>query len=123
MDGHNSFGELFKQLRLARGFGLRQFCVENGLDPGNVSRLERDRVPIPNQEVLERYARALGVAEGSSEWFEYFDAAAAAAGRIPDDLLSDEEIVGKLPLVFRTLRGQPVDPDKLRDLAERIRRA
>ena len=36
-----TFGEFFKQKRIVLGMTLRQFCAENGLDPGNISKIER----------------------------------------------------------------------------------
>ena len=45
------------------------------------------------------------------------------SGRIPDDVLNDEQIVDKLPVLFRTLRGQRVDDEDLEDLVKRIKRA
>jgi transcriptional regulator with XRE-family HTH domain len=119
----SSFGEYFKERRIAKGVTLRAFCLENGFDPGNISRLERGLLGPPHShEKIEEYARALGIKEGSDEWIEFFDRAAAESGRIPKDLLSDEELVDKLPVLFRTLRGQKVDPKKLEELAETIRR-
>jgi transcriptional regulator with XRE-family HTH domain len=114
---------MLKRLRVAKGLTLREFCLENGLDPGNYSRLERGLFQPPQkEELLEKYAVALGVKRGSDEWLEFFDIAAASRGEIPKDLLSDEEVLGKLPAVFRTLRGSAIDPDKLDDLIEKIRR-
>ena len=118
-----TFGAFFKQLRKRKGLTLRKFCLENGLDPGNISKLERDKAPPPGREILERYAGALQIEEDSSDWFQFFDLAAAARGRIPEDLMSDRELVGKLPLVFRTLRGEKVSQEELDRLAESIRRA
>jgi hypothetical protein len=39
---------------------------------------------------------------------------------LPKDLLSDEEVVEKLPVLFRTLRGTPVRADK-DELIEKVR--
>ncbi len=118
-----TFGGFFKELRQRRGQTLRQFCLDNGLDSGNLSRLERGKALPPGREILEKYANCLGVKQDSSDWFEFFDLAAAEAGRVPDDLMSDQKLVEKLPLVFRTLRGEKVSQDKLDQLAEAIRRA
>jgi len=119
-----SFGDLLKKFRAQKGLTLREFCLRNGLDPGNYSRLERGRyLPPQSSGQLEKYARALDLAEGSEEWLELFDVAAAARGKIPQDLLSDAELVEKLPVLFRTLRGQPVSPEKLDELASLIRRS
>ncbi len=122
--GEKTFGAYFKDLRIKRGVTLRSFCREHGFDPGNISKLERGRFGPPgSEEKLAEYAHALGVKRGSDEWYEFFDRAAAERGRIPNDLLSNDEVLGKLPVLFRTLRGAKVDRATLDALVERIRRA
>jgi transcriptional regulator with XRE-family HTH domain len=117
------FGEYIKRLRIAQRKTLRDFCVENGFDPGNYSRLERGRFPAPQkQEILEKYAAALGLKRGSDEWMEFFDTAAASRGEIPPDLLEDKELLDKLPMLFRTLRATPVSAEKLAKLVEEVRK-
>ena len=119
-----TFGSLLKKLRVAKRITLREFCLKNGFDPGNYSRLERGLFQPPQrEELLEKYANALGLVRGSDDWLEFFDTAAATRGEIPKDLLSDEEMVGKLPAFFRTLRGARMDGDKLDDFVEKIRRS
>src|SRR5690348_16175371 len=117
------FGEFFARMRRERtGLSLREFSAQHGFDAGNLSKLERGRLAAPeSREVLERYAHALGIGDGSSEWYEFFDLAAAERGRIPEDLLDDEAVVGKLPILFRTLRGERVTDEQLRGLIEIIR--
>jgi transcriptional regulator with XRE-family HTH domain len=116
-------GNWMKARRQSLGLTLRAFCNAHGLDPGNYSKLERGLLPPPQDEGrLAEYAQALGLRPGSDAWQEFFDRAAAARGELPKDLLADEEVAEKLPLLFRTLRGTPMPPDKLDDLAERIRR-
>jgi len=53
---------------------------------------------------------------------EFFDLASVARGEIPRDLLTDEEVADKLPILFRTLRRSPIPPEKMDDLVEKIRR-
>jgi transcriptional regulator with XRE-family HTH domain len=125
--GHEmaQFGELLKEYRLAGGWSLREFCSENGFDAGNYSKLERGRFPAPDSdERIEAYARALGLKEGSDQWFSLFDAAAAQRGRLPSDLLNDDEVIDKLPALFRTIRSEQqsggIDFD---ELIERIRKS
>jgi transcriptional regulator with XRE-family HTH domain len=116
------FGNRLKEIRIAKGVTLREFCQANGLDPGNYSRLERGLFPAPQkEELLAKYATALGLKKGTDEWLEFFDLAAASRGEIPRDLLSDEEVVEKLPALFRTLRGSPITEDQLDELIEKIR--
>ena len=120
----SSFGELFKRLRIQKGETLREFCVKHGFDPGNISRLERGRLPPPQaREKLEQYAEALEVREGSDEWYEFFDLAYISAGRIPPALMGDAEVLARLPLVLRTLKNEQVDSAELDRLITLIRRS
>ena len=115
------FGELFKRLRLDTGATLREFCLKNSLDPGNLSRLERGVVPPPqNHDKLEEYAKFLGLKKGSDDWYQFFDLAAAESGKFPKDVLSDDQVVAKLPVLFRTLRGQKVTDEELDQLVRQI---
>jgi len=80
-------------------------------------------MPPPRpEEILERYAAALGLAKGSDEWHQLFDLAAAGHGMLPADLMSEKELVAALPTFFRTLRGQKPNEEEMRRLAEKIRR-
>jgi len=118
------FGDFFKKKRIESGKTLRQFCLENNLDPGNISKLERGILPPPtSEEKLEHYARCLKIKKGSDEWYEFFDLAHASAGRIPEEIVSDENLLSKLPLVFRTLRGQKLTREQLNELAKRLKEA
>ena len=65
-----TFGEFFKKKRIALGKTLRQFCLENGLDPGNISKIERGKM-IPSEKNLEEYAQCLNIKIDSKEW-QYF---------------------------------------------------
>ena len=119
-----AFGGFIKALRIKSGVTLREHCLKHGLDPGNYSRLERGLYPPPqSQELLEKYANALGIAEGTDAWMEFFDRAAASRGELPKDLLTDAELVDKLPVLFRTLRAESVSEDKLDDLIDKVRRS
>lgn len=118
----NAFGEFLKKRRTALGLTLRRFAIQHGFDAGNLSRIERGLLPPPSsREILERYALALQLSEGSDEWLEFFDLAAIQAGRLPQGL-PEEALVAKLPIFFRTLRGQRVPEDKLDELVAIIRK-
>jgi transcriptional regulator with XRE-family HTH domain len=125
MAEHSSvFGQFFKEMRAKSGLSLRAFCQKNGLDPGNISKIERGLTapPISHDKLVE-YAKFLKLSENSDEWLLFFDLAAAESGRIPASIMNNEEIVSKLPLVFRTLRGQKVPKENLQNLIELIRRS
>ncbi|HBG93423.1 MAG: hypothetical protein A2X54_07725 [Nitrospirae bacterium GWF2_44_13] len=118
------FGDFFKKKRIELGKTLRQFCLENNLDPGNISKLERGLLPPPQgADKLEAYAQSLKIKKGSDDWYEFFDLARLSAGRIPEEILSDKELLSKLPLVFRTLKGQKLTKEQLNKLAEKIKSA
>jgi len=124
MEPYILFGKRFKQLRQKTGKTLRQFCLEHNLDPGNYSKLERGKsLPPKSREKLEKLSNFLNIEEGSDEWYDFFDDAAACSGTIPKHIMDDEELSAKLPLVFRTIRGERVDSEKLEKLAEIIRQA
>jgi transcriptional regulator with XRE-family HTH domain len=119
-----TFGQIFKRARIASGQTLRTFCRDHHFDPGNTSKIERGRMgPPESDDRLTEYAVALKLPPETPEWQEFFDVAAAERGKIPSDLLTDDELVRALPVLYRTLRGLPVDGDSLENLIEKIRRA
>jgi transcriptional regulator with XRE-family HTH domain len=118
------FGDFFKKKRIEKGLTLRSFCLINGFDPGNISKLERGLLAPPNsRDKLEEYAKALNLKPGSEDWVEFFDRAAACKGEIPLEIMSDAKLVQKLPLIFRTIRGTKVTDKQLGELAELIRKS
>ncbi len=117
------FGDFFKQKRLEQNMSLRKFCLAHRFDPGNISKMERGLlVPPGSKELLDKYADALSLKEGSDDWREFFDRASACRGEIPVEILENEEVVKNLPLFFRTLKGQKVSKEKLDELVEIIRK-
>ena len=120
----STFGEFFKEKRIGLKKTLRQFCAENRLDPGNISKLERGLMQPPQgSDKLEEYAKYLHIRRGSDDWYKFFDLAAVEVGRIPEELLSDAEVAARLPILFRTLRGKKISKKKLDELVEMIRKA
>lgn len=123
MKRRNIFGEYFKSKRIELGLTLRDFCKRYGLDPGNISKLERGLLPPPaSRGKLEAYASFLGLKKGTDDWVEFFDRAAACRGEIPKDILEDSEAIKNLPIIFRTIRGKKISNKLLDDLIEKIRK-
>jgi transcriptional regulator with XRE-family HTH domain len=119
----NSFGAFIKDRRIKQGITLREFCQQNGFDPGNYSKLERGMFPPPREEKVREYARALQIREGSDDWITLFDLAAVGSGQIPKDVLDDKELVSRLPVLCRTIGSKQMSPEKLDALIEKIRRS
>lgn len=117
------FGDFIKEKRLALGVSLRNFCLENGFDAGNWSKYERGVIAPPQaREKRLRLAQALGIQEGTDEWLEFCDLAAACQGQIPSDLRKDERVMNALPILFRSARKKSVTEDDLRDLVSAVKR-
>jgi transcriptional regulator with XRE-family HTH domain len=113
------FGEFIKKLRSERRLGLREFCIACDLDPSNWSKTERSVLPPPqDQEILNRTAVILGLAESAKERELLFDYAAIDAGKIPQYVLEDAELVKRLPVFFRTATGKKPTTEDLEKLAE-----
>jgi transcriptional regulator with XRE-family HTH domain len=119
---HHTFGAFIKEKRLALRMTLREFCIENGFDAVNMSRLERGRLRAPqSRQRLEQCARALGIAAESDDWHKLFRLAAAEADMRLWRPVSDEEVVRKLPLLLGRPCGERILEDRLRALVELVR--
>ena len=118
------FGDYFKELRIKKGLTLRQFCEKYEFDPGNISKLERGLFPAPHsEEKMEDYAKALGVKKGSDEWIEFFDLAAVSNKDLGMTRLKNEQLIEKLPVLFRTLDNKELTEEKLDKILELIKKA
>jgi len=118
------FGDLFKELRRKQGLTLREFCKQHNFDPGNISRMERGKVAPPTrEEALERLAQAVGLAGDSPRKREFISYAMVSAGRIPQEILSDEEALLHLPPFLCVLRGERLKKDQLQTLVDVIKSA
>lgn len=53
-------GEAIRKLRIELGLGLNEFAQRCGIDPGNLSRIERGQAGA-RMATLRRIAQALGV--------------------------------------------------------------
>lgn len=115
-----TFGELFKTKRISKSLTLREFCRINGFDPGNVSKIERGLFQPPqSKEMLLKYASALGIKEGSEEWLTFCD---LAITRLPNDIVTNQELMNALPVLFRTVRNKKLDKKDLDKLIKSIKR-
>jgi transcriptional regulator with XRE-family HTH domain len=118
------FGEFVRSIRKQKRVGLREFCLKTRKDASNWSKVERGVLPPPqDSEALEELAQVLELEKGSAEWTKLFDLAAIDRGKIPADIMSEEELLSSLPTFFRTLRGQKPTKEELHGIAELIKRS
>lgn len=118
-----SFGVFFKQLRLKTGLSLRQFCLQHGIDSSNISKIERGVANPPQEEKLHEYAKYLGLKKESDEWYRFCDLAAAERGRFPKDLISDKEVMRRMPALFRSLRKEETPKKIIQTLKDVVKEA
>ncbi len=117
------FGEFVKERRITQKLSLRQFCRALDEDPSNWSKIERGIISAPQDEgKLKKIAGILGIEKGTDDWNRLFDTARIDAGRIPDYLMSDKEILKSLPAFFRTVGSIKPKPDEIEKLIEIIRK-
>jgi transcriptional regulator with XRE-family HTH domain len=120
---YTSFGEFFSAKRKSLGKTLREFCRENGFDAGNMSRLERGlQTPPQSKEKRRQYASALGIKEGSEEWLEFCDLATISAGKIPDSIVSDKELMAEVPILFRSIKKEGIEKERIQKLLEALKK-
>ena len=115
-----TFGEFVREQRIQNRLTLREFCRRMNFDPSNWSKIERACLQPPKGEVvLNEIAKVLNISKESEHWFTLRDLAAIAF--IPTNLINDESIVKKLPVFFRTLRGQSPTREELEKLLNLIK--
>lgn len=115
----NAYGQFVKDMRTRKKISLRQFCSDAQLDPSNWSKVERGiKDPPIDENVLSRIATCLGLSESSMDRVNFFDLARVKQGRIPDDIVENESSAAKLPVLFRTIRGQKPTEEELKKLIE-----
>ena len=114
------FGEYIKNLRTQHRITLREFCRRINYDPSNWSKIERGvLLPPKSKLILESIIETLGVEKNSDEYHTVLEL--AASSYIPEDLISTPNISEKLPVFFRTLRGQKPTEEELTKLIELLK--
>jgi transcriptional regulator with XRE-family HTH domain len=117
----DEFGDVLRELRLAAGYGLRQFAKLVGELPSNLSATERNSRPPPRtMDKLRIWASALALEEGSTAWDRFFIAA-----RRPDALPQEVERLTSRPLnlaALRTIDAMELSDDQLEALIEHIKK-
>ncbi len=115
------FGDFVKKMRIKNLLTLREFCRQANVDPSNWSKIERGLfLPPKSKQVLQGIASILNLEEETEEYNTLFDLAAISC--IPPDLISDQAVVEKLPVFFRTLRGEKPSKAELEELLKMLKK-
>jgi transcriptional regulator with XRE-family HTH domain len=113
------FGECVKQLRLTRGWSLRDFCLKYDLDPSNWSKVERGKMKpsLPAMTMIMMFEDLTNF--NASMHIRLKDLYHIARQETPTEFKGEDE--SKLVYLFSI--GRELTTDKLKALAETLRRA
>jgi transcriptional regulator with XRE-family HTH domain len=121
--GRKMFGKFIKERRIKKGLTLREFCKLIEVDASNWSKIERGLLSPPKSDYkLKKIAEILEIPIGSDLWFEMKDRAELDIGNIPTDIRTDRELIGHLPMFFRTIRSEKPSAEDLDNLIAMIRK-
>ncbi len=119
----NAFGSLVRKRRMELRLSLRECAARATMDPGNLSKIERGRAAPPQDaDVLARLVDALGLT-GSPGAQRLLDVAATSNGRIPQDIVRNDDVLSALPLLLRAVNDKLRDGARAEALIELIRNA
>jgi len=69
--------------------------------------MERGLISPPtDEEELKKLALSVKLKEDTDEWNNFFTTAIVCAGKIPADIMEDETILKRLPLLLRSVQGK-----------------
>ena len=117
-----NFGNLFRKLRMEKGYTLREYCRKFQKDPSYISKIERSKLAPPiGKDDIAVLARSLDIEENSDDWKNFFMIAQISAKRIPEGEMTEEEVVKCLPVLLRTMTGEKLSEEKMNLLIEVIK--
>jgi transcriptional regulator with XRE-family HTH domain len=107
-----TFGQVLREARLAKGITLRKFAEMVGISPTYLSQVEQENVDPPTAERVHTMATLLGA--NADEW-------TALAGRVPEDLPG---IIHQQPTAMPELlrEASGLTAEQLRILREQARK-
>ena len=118
----DTFGSMLRERRKVLRLGLREFALRAEVDAVNLSKIERGRLnPPQTRDALDRICFALEYDPASQEAELLRDRAAAENGRLSEEILADEEIMSRMPVLLRTVHNKQLSAEQLDRLIEMIK--
>jgi len=112
------FGDYLRQRLIDKKMSLRTLAKKTGMDPSNLSKIERGvAYPPQKEENLQKLATALELDQESTRHF--FDLAAQVNGMLPDDL-DDIKQNEAIPMLLRTIQNRRLTYDQTIELTKLI---
>lgn len=120
----NEFGRLLQERRREIRLTLRDFALRADMDPGNLSKIERGRMTPPqDRAILDRLCLALEYRPDDAAAERLRDVAALQNGRIPRDMLENDELMAHMPILLRTVTNRQLNAEEVDKLIDLIREA
>lgn len=118
------FGRFLYDLRIEKGYTLREMCRKVGYDPSNWSKIERGKISPPaDRKIVELWAKTLGLKKDSKEFDNFIYQSNVAQGIIPFEIMAEQELVAGLPAFFRTLKNKKPTKEELDKIINLIKNA
>lgn len=118
------FGESLYNLRIKKGYTLREMCRKVNYDPSNWSKIERGKISPPSdRKTMETWAKALGLKKDSKEFDDFISYANVAQGIIPFEIMEEKDLVAALPAFFRTLKNRKPNKEEIDNMINLIKNA
>lgn len=115
------FKDFVKQKRIDLNLSLRAFCKEASEDPSNWSKIERGILAPPKDlERLKKIANTLKIEVESDEWNILYNSAFIDSGEIPENVMSNQDVLEILPAFFRTIESKKPSREDLENLMSKL---
>ncbi len=53
---------------------------------------------------------------------EFCDLATISAGKIPDSIVSDKELMAEVPILFRSIKKEGIEKERIQNLLEALKK-
>lgn len=110
-----NFGQTIEEIRKSSSITLKQLSRDIGFDPSYISRIERGKKK-PSDKFVDAFTSYFAIETGTETYKKIKDSASIARAEIPDYVMSEKDIVDRLPMLFRTITGSKIEEDALDDL-------
>ena len=112
-----TFGERIKELRVKKGFGLREFAKKVGISATYLSKMERDKDPPPAEGKIIKMAGLLGADQN-----ELLALAKKLPPQFKEAFMKNPTYTRKIPEFLRTVAETELTDDDWERLIKKVKR-
>ena len=112
-----AYGEMVRQVRIAKGITLRELSLRTEIDTARLSRIERETMTPPqSDEILDSINEGLNLTAEESQKFK--DQAALDNKKFPSDIKIPK--MEGFPMFLRTVANKQLSTKELKELTDFI---